>query len=432
MVSVVRPNPNATKGGWTTLRNRTGANERWCIALLFITYLAGTFSLERFQSDLAFLGQAGYARTWLILLLIGFVALLRAAKGGASIPGRMKMWVGAVQALPLYLILTVAWAPSTDGTSARIADLLVMTMLFGFAIPVCARRPEWATELIFRFTFWTSVVYAAAGLSGTNEYGRMAMAYGGPNVFVRVMAAGILAAMYLFQKTSRWRWLAPIPILFACAILSGSRGGMLSLIIVVTMILLVSVKSTKRLRLLIGVGVVFGVVVVAGGSFSLMQRVDDYVQARYVVYIPGRNTPSTLDYGERDRMFVAAYETFRQHPIFGSGIVAIDSPAIDAMPHNLVLAVARDGGSIGLMLLALTLCPLLGRFFRPKNLEHRMACGAACFFFLASLFSGSYYDTRYVWLLSLLYMTPDSGSRLEGRYVPSLAGTPELRRGFAA
>jgi O-antigen ligase len=163
----------------------------------------------------------------------------------------------------------------------------------------------------------------------------------------------------------------------------------------------------------------------AAGVYVLSQNdIRRYVEQRYLVYAPSSYDPAEVDFGSRDRLFAAAWETFLDHPTLGSGLSPIgDFEQLDAHPHNLFLATARDGGLLGLLLGGVPFALLAARLKRPLAIEHRMAFVLGCFYLGAAQFSGSYYDCRFVWLYFLIAMAP-AGSPGRAPYPPGRSSYP--------
>jgi O-antigen ligase len=228
---------------------------------------------------------------------------------------------------------------------------------------------------------------------------------------VRVVGAAVLASVYRALRTRRLLWLAPAPLLLVCAVESGSRGGMLALVFSLPVLAWAAWSSgvLRRRPLWWLAAPLAGALAaaVAGGYVLAQPQVRRYVEQRYLVYAPSSYDTAEVDFGSRDRLFAAAFEAFWERPAFGNGLSPIgDFERIDAHPHNLWLATARDGGVAGLLLLSVPLGLLALRLRRPLALEQRMALVLGCFYLCAAQFSGSYYDCRFVWLYFLVVMLP--------------------------
>jgi hypothetical protein len=309
---------------------------------------------------------------------------------------------------------------------------IMLAVLLELALAAVRRRPRQAARWVLDLSLAAGLLYAAAGLAGGSENGRMAMFFGGPNVFIRVVVAAVFACIYRAAATRRLAWLWPAPLLLVCAVQSGSRGGMLALLFTLPVLawaLWTGSGFRRRPAWWLAAPLASALVVALAGVYVLSQpKVRGYVEERYMVYAPSSYDPAEADFGNRDVLFSAAIEAFWERPAVGNGLSPIGGFArVDAHPHNLVLATARDGGVLGLLLLGIPFAILAARLRKHLALEHRMAFVLGCFYLCAAQFSGSYYDCRFLWLYFLIAMLPAAGPRLVGRgRMPALGG----RRGL--
>ena len=111
---------------------------------------------------------------------------------------------------------------------------------------------------------------------------------------------------------------------------------------------------------------------------------------------------------------------FCNAPVIGVGLDGYRQLSFtgEPYPHNIVLHIAVEGGLIGLLFFLIPLWGLIDRWFSPKELEHTVAASLAFLYFVASLFSGGLYDTRFYWFFAALYMLPKS-HQIEHRSVLS-------------
>jgi O-antigen ligase len=96
------------------------------------------------------------------------------------------------------------------------------------------------------------------------------------------------------------------------------------------------------------------------------------------------------------------------HPFIGAGLdgfYGLIGHASDVeYPHEYLLAVAAEGGIVGLVLL-LTCAVLWGgtvRHGRHHPMEKSLTVAAAAYVAISSLFSGDYYDARLAWLFAAM------------------------------
>jgi hypothetical protein len=423
--SLPRPTARAAQRRFARLQTaspsrlaRLADPHRLAIALLFLTFVAGGFSLHRIDPELRRFGELAYVRTWLVVAVAGLLLLKRPGKG-QPVPklAGAALFTHAAALSQLYIGLTAMWSLDGEGTSPRGYGQIVLAVLLELTLLAVRRRPGRAAAAVLDLSLAAGLLYAAGGLAGGAEHGRMAMFFGGPNVFVRIVGAAVLASVYRALLTRRLLWLAPAPLLLVCAVESGSRGGMLALLFTLPVVAwAVWTSGVLRRRPLwwLAAPLAGALAAAVAGVYVLAQpQVRRYVEQRYLVYAPSSYDPAEVDFGSRDRLFAAAFEAFWERPALGSGLSPIgDFERIDAHPHNLLLATARDGGVAGLLLLSVPLGLLALRLRRPLAIEHRMALVLGCFYLCAAQFSGSYYDCRFVWLYFLVVMLP--AARLRG------------------
>ncbi len=370
------------------------------VLIAFLVALAGRFTLSRAGLDIPVVNDV---RVPLFLVLILSLALEshhvghRRAEGGHALLG--------VLALLVYQGLSVLWVPAGTVTAPVVGDLCAVggLLIVYFNLAAWDRDRVTATTLkLFHATAWVYFLAAAAGF-GREANGRWAALGGGPNVFVRLMILGIITSLYLYLRSGEQLiWLVPIPVFLFGAIASGSRGGLVSLGVTITVALLAIrprvdvARLAKPFGLIVVVGVVL--VITAGPTIA------DYVQQRFV--------QSTFEQGNassRDVLFGMALRIFLQRPILGTGLngfTTVSGFGLELYTHNLLLSIAAEGGAVGLALLVLAWLGLWHAYVAmpppERSLEARTAAYCGIFIGCTNLFSGDYYDARLMWILLLL------------------------------
>ncbi len=281
-------------------------------------------------------------------------------------------------------------------------NLLLLVGAVLFAGVVFQRLPEEGMRFIWWLFVMAGVVYfVAAVIQGAGALGRFSAFGGGPNVFVRVLSLGAIAALALGVQRGRNRWVLLLaPILAIGALLSGSRGGFVAIGIVVLVAL---VPIVRRLRWKATIALV-AVMVLGAWTFARLLG-DAQLQLMYVRFIERPLTAG--DFSMRDVLADSALRLFASHPLAGAGVGAVaDSLSFRGegyYAHNLVLATAAEGGMVGLTLLIGAVGGLVAAALRRRPLPSDVLfclLGAA-YVFVASLFSGDYYDSRFGWALLL-------------------------------
>lgn len=358
--------------------------------LIFLSLLTGRFTLDR-------LG-AGFPDLDLRLLLAYVIAVGFMIWFGASfqhlpkryvVPGGgfFLLWAG-------WLVLSSLWAPAEARIEPAILDLclLVFFVVTGWVLLIAL--PSETTSRIWTWMLVAGVVYFALAIaSGPGLQGRYAAPGGGPNVFVRVMVLAAVASLYVSIARRKTWPLMCVPVFVIGAALSGSRGGILSAAV---MLLMFVIPISRRL----GTKKVVGIALGGGVAAALIAgwnggQVVNYVQERYV-----RQTLIEGYSSGRDTISDHAFALYEANPLIGYGVDGYYA----VMPqyeyaHNLVLSTAAETGSVGLILLLLSLLrfTILTKRHRPISLIVLTAMAAGVYLTLASLYSGDYYDSRFLW-----------------------------------
>jgi len=384
-------------------QNRLGVGPRVSIILFFLLLLAGQYSLDRLDPRLDFASDLGQLNWSLFFFsLLAAVAVNRGVKGARIWTKKGKMFLVTVVALHLYLALSILWAPAPQDAFRDILLLVLLAAIVALAPFVFGWRPEKAMAFLFRLCVVAAGLYAIAGMSEHWwENGRMAVFGGGPNIFARVMSSGIICATYLWNRTGQLPWLAAIPPCFGGLVLSGSRGGMVAFVCSYVFFLVLTLRKTRAW--LVKWSLLGGLLILLAMSDYGVRILRPVLTGRFMVY-----TVQQKQYGERDQYAAAAWQLFRVSPIFGMGIDGFKelSGTGAVYAHNLELAVASEGGGIGLFFLLLSGLALVAGRRAPKSLEHLTALSLAVFYFGASQFSGGFYDCRWLWVLGALYLLP--------------------------
>lgn len=374
------------------------------IALAFVTVLSGQFGLARVGLDVPVLGDDVRP---LLFACLGVMVAADHHRRGRTMPAREPRPDPALAVLVLfaYQILSSLWAPERAQVGDRVADIVYLALL----VLVYATFARWDLERTVHVSaicsYAAGLVYvavAAAGF-GHDASGRWAALGGGPNVFVRVMALGVLAGLYLHLRGHRTRWLLGVPLLAVGMFMSGSRGGLVAAALTFLAILAVAIRRMP-LRLVVRgalalVPVSFVVWHVAGPTVSAFFHERYTVESLQDRYAAGR-----------DVIFSDGWSLFLAHPVVGTGLDGFYGSVgyLTDIPyaHDLPLSVAAEGGLVGLVLFvgAIVVCARAAAagIARPAV---QLCLAVAGFIAVASLFSGGYYDARQMWIYLVMAAT---------------------------
>jgi O-antigen ligase len=360
---------------------------RTLLLALYVSLLAGRFSLGRLGSELDFDIRAvgAYALALACLLWMG-VARWRTTQVAVG------AYLGWFFGLCAWLTVTAWWAPAGARLSSRLADLGFLALFIGLAMMVASRLPD--TGPVWRWTWIAGLVYFASAIAaGPGDQGRYAALGGGPNVFVRVMILAAIAALALAVLHGHSGPLWTLPIFGAGTVLSGSRGGLATLGVVIAVGALPLLRRTGRRlrRRLVLVSVLGGVG--AAGLFG--PRLASLWRERFIT----QTLIERYDAG-RTTLLDQAWELFLEHPVVGAGLDGFHAIYPQwAHAHNLVLSIGAEAGILGL-------APLGGAFLtvvvvtwrnRPISADALFMLLAGTAVLVASMFSGDFYDTRFMW-----------------------------------
>ncbi|MEV6841968.1 O-antigen ligase family protein [Actinoplanes sp. NPDC051411] len=382
------------------------------VVLAFLVTLAGRFTLDRLGFDLPLLLNDVRVPLFAILLM-SFALELN--QSGHRPAGTGTGTLLAILLLIGYQIVSATWAPGNAVVGPAMIDLTCVAILVFIYVMLAEWDRDRVVELTlgcFQVTAWLYFLVAAAGF-GRGANGRWAVPGGGPNVFVRIMVIGAFTSVYFyFRGRRRPIWLLGLPAFLTGALASGSRGGLVALIITLVLALPSALqKLGKRGGSL--TKPVLATIALAGVTWAIAGRaIGAFVQQRFVTETFQQGYTSG-----RSELFKYALHLFLERPFLGTGVngfsVVSSLGEYDRYVHNLPLAVASEGGIVGLFLLINAWVTLRHEFAKVPRAERSLEARAAgyCGVFVggASLFSGDYYDARLMWILLVLATVRPAG-----------------------
>jgi O-antigen ligase len=385
----------------TTGRTRPGV----VVLIGFLALLAGHFTLDRIGLTVPVVNDTR------VIIFVAFLTAfcLEASNAGTSFA--IKSSVGrrclyCILVLFGYQAVSVSWAPAGSELTGAVGDLMAAAVL----LVVYWILAEWDSDGVVEKTLGcllaAGIVYflVAASGRGHDPSGRWAALGGGPNVFVRIMVLASIAAGYFYLKSGgRVVWLLPIPAFITGALSSGSRGGVAAALLTI----LVAVPSMlPRLRVGRAVSVAITALILAAITWLVIgDSISQLVRDRFVTTTFEQRYTS-----DRDVLYSTAFDLFKDNPIVGvgmNGFYELTNGGVGEMyVHNLPLAVAAEGGLIGLLLLGTAFYALRRGYavtpLRQRTIQSRAAAYCGIFVGGASLFSGNYYDARLMWIFLIL------------------------------
>jgi len=371
-------------------------------ALTALYLLSGRWSLSRLAPEVA--GRAPYleVRLWVVALLAA--AALLVARGGE--PARRSYAPAATAAFLVWMALSAAWAPDAELASRKMYEVLLVLVATASIARIVSRGDASA----FLVAFWGTVLVAAGALAAValpsvvarGAAGeRLAVLAGGPNVFARILGFLALAALFFWRRSGRaWLWMPIVALAFVLVLLTGSRGGLVAVVVAVAVFVVLEVRDPRRLVPAVALA---GGLFFAAASYTAPGRaaLDAYERRVKVLLLTDRYTAG------RTELYRSAYELGRTAPVAGRGLAAFPARGLGVYPHNLFLEVFCEAGILGVALLLLALATGGAALLRRGGARDGATIAGLTLLFVSSQFSGDLYDSRGVFaLLVLTSFTP--------------------------
>jgi O-antigen ligase len=408
---------------------------RWirCTGLGFIAalyVLAGRWGFYRLSSASADPDPFLELRLWIVMggLVLASVGLLHRAHRPAR-PGETRLDPRLATALLVffgYLCTSALWAPDATFALQKLYDLaLVGVMTVGFGLAALRQEASRVLDAFWAVVVTATALLALAGmrqLLGGGGGARLAVMGGGPNIFARLMGMLALGALYFWHRRGQaWLWIPMAATGVLLALLTGSRGGTLSLLAGILTFLVVGRVPLRRLVLL---SLLATVAVGAAITFSpLGKALNRSMEERFLrltLKYEGRgDTESKVYLSGRESLYAAAYKLGTEHPVAGAGLAAFPALGLGVYPHNLFLDVFCEGGTLGLLFLGWVLFAFLRAAFRERRGLDGATVAGAVLVLIGSQSSGDLYDSRALYLLMVMSTCTAAAGAAPERALPA-------------
>lgn len=392
---------------------------RVLLLILFVALYAGRFTFDRLGPGFPSL-EARLVPAY--VAVIGYLIWIKVAYRRTSRP-RLGAYGGFLASFLAWMMTSALWSAPGARTGRIVVDLAVLLVIVFLSLDIAGRiDPELRTSIWTWLIVLALLAFVSALLAGPDLQGRYAAAGGGPNVFVRHMALGALAAVHLAAVRDRVHYLWMLPLFGVGALLSGSRGGLVAIAVMAVVgavPLLRRVGGHLRRRLLATLlsGGLIAVFIVGDRTVTFLR--ERYLQQTLVErYDSSRSTINSL-----------ASDLIARNPLLGAGLDGFHAQHPEwEHAHNLWLIARTEAGVIAVLLLTLTVASAMWVLWRnrPLSLEAVSFALAGGYILIAAMFSGDLYDSRFAWLfLGLAVLEAQRApppSREPGDAIPSTAG----------
>lgn len=384
---------------------RTGPQVLLCVALA-----AGGVSLVRIGDAFINVGLLGEFRfvAILVVALLGGIASLARREPSALNRG-VLYWLLLVIALHLMVLSSFLWGTPSEFAWQQFYELLLLITALVLTAQLFRNDPEHGlTLLLVVFVGIASLFTIAAIVKSGNLRGELPILGAGGIGAGRILGMGVIGLLFAYLRRGHIVFLLPIPGFVAGILLSGSRAAALALAISVVAIVLLEARLLKRFwikrnRASIFKGLGFSALLVIGFFATSYGRevAVNFALASFVSSAQD-NAPVDIYLASRDVIFIDAWQQFSRSMYGGLGLGVYRGPFGELYPHNILLGFAVDAGFLGLVGVVVSTLWGMVVLVRARTPAANVAAGGALFFLVASLFAGSYYDARFMWIFMLL------------------------------
>lgn len=364
-------------------------------------------------------------RSWFMLILF-FCSLLffrtirtdRFAQSGQDylvrIEHRKKVLLILQLSLFIFLIISSTFTFYSEALLTKLYDcvLIILFILSAFIISAMKNRYEllywiwfYMVSIAFLLFIFSLPNIFRGGVIESDGTERLSALGGGPNVFVRYVSLCLINSLYLFIHTRRLRHAVVIPLFIFAIFLSGSRGGMIAIMISIVVMFYLERKYIKKYTFKILMAICFSIVTIAFITPNLVKRTYNIIERRIII--------KTIEQGSssgRDEIFYRAYTHGLESPIWGHGLASWQNNGEGTnYPHNLFLELFYESGLFGVILcaLAIFLSFITMRFIRKKSNANSKYICFTIMILIASMFSGDIFDTRCLFAMLFFLCVPD-------------------------
>ncbi len=241
----------------------------------------------------------------------------------------------------------------------------------------------------------------------------------GPNQVSTILGLGmfiLITRFFMYSDTVFWKFINGGALIFLTyrALLTFSRGGVISAVIISSIFILIVLyylKENSRKKMLLILGVFGFILFLTWGYSNLISG--GLLEKRYNNQDATGREKADLTTG-RSELIVSELQAFSENPILGVGVgnnkhYRLDTTGIESASHNEISRILAEHGSLGLVaFIILTITPVLRFFKRNKNVFFLS-------FFLFWLFTINHSAMRiaapaFIYGLSLLTITSEKNT----------------------
>lgn len=291
---------------------------------------------------------AAYQPVLLLVALIYVLDLFKNKKGVICIEQSTKLWT----LFSFIELISLFWAENLQRSSSQIvgiAETYILAILAINASYVVNQKKaiynaflfSGMVYIIFAQFFTVDQIYTGRKMITFGAYGSM-----DPNEWCSYMIVPVAVSLYRFFEDRRIQvkllYICYILLTLYCALLEGSRGGLLALL--VTILLVVRKEAHLSAKALLG-GVLSCAVMVFIVWRFILPLIPETIMQRFTI----QGMTAYGGAGGRGELWIEIFKYLWDHPLrllIGNGLYG--SVSVPFVAHNQLLQVLMDMGIIGL------------------------------------------------------------------------------------
>lgn len=343
--------------------------------MVWICYIVYLFSI------IAFGEQSAYYKisNLIFIVLLGLMLIEILARKKFLCPTVLFSFLPFL----LFCYLSILWSYNVENSIIRSNTVLKLFILFfvmSYYLVVTKEYLNYIYGIAVAGFILAIYVISFYGISGLrlmmDDNIRVGSDIANANSLAIFLAISSIIDFAIFYRHHNIIWLIPFSILLIIIALTGSKKGIIDIIIGIPGVIILSTNagSEKRYKYIkIFLRMVLIIILI---SFIWQLPVFDTARERMNLMFQFLNGSSTIDYSTRDRqrMIIQGIKQFKMTPIIGIGIGASDYITKRAIGqstylHNNYLELLATGGIIGFLVYYLPVFRILHQNFKLKDVS---------------------------------------------------------------
>ena len=352
-----------------------------------------------------------------IFCFIGMIALLAQKKLVVRRKFSIVLLIYAV-----VLLRNISFNPSI----VRYYELPCLITAIIILVVNCVFYKDEDIDQIMQYIFTYATILAFLGVVQFLRHPTVRLAvFGGPNGYYKIALLFEVLCFYRFITQKKYQYVAGIVLGLILCIATGSKGGIASMIVILTIELLYYLfNSVKKKGLFIKRIIQIAIITVLGytiisASINKLPGLSIMLN-RASSFLTSDDALSFTSVNSRSYLIKLGLQFFYESPIIGKGAryTFFYTHGVYPYPHNIFVEFLSEQGLIGTIPLIIFVVSVLIDTLKYGIKNHKLFCLFLCFavYFSGSLFSGNILDAKPIFVFGVLFYN----SKLNYKYENSV------------